>query len=82
MLENEYQYFKDHRAELVKKYRGKHVVIKGNTVIGVYGSMQEAYVETTKTEQLGTFLIQLCETEENTPPAVFHSRVYFKAPND
>ena len=36
MLEKEFTYYLDHQSELVEKYNGKFLVIKGEDVIGVY----------------------------------------------
>ena len=76
MLDNEYKWFLDHRTELTEKHKGQYAVIKDDAVVGVYPTMEAAYLETIKEHRPGTFLIQLCETEENTPRAIFHSRVY------
>lgn len=74
-LEKEFKYFIKHQTELVKKYNGKFVVIKGEQVIGVYNSEIEAYTETQKKETLGTFLIQECKSGANSYSQTYHSRV-------
>ncbi len=61
MLEREFNYFLDNQNELVKKHRGKYVVIVADKVVGEFESDAAAYFETIKKYQLGTFLIQLCE---------------------
>lgn len=75
MLEKEFQYYIDNQDEIVKKYNGKYIVIKNNQVIGAYDTNIEAYDETTKTEELGTFLIQLCSPGNEAYTQTFHSRV-------
>jgi hypothetical protein len=75
MLEKEFQYYKDHQKELVDKFEGKFVVIKGEQVIGSYDSEIEAYEETKKTEELGTFLIQQALPGVENYTQTFHSRV-------
>jgi hypothetical protein len=55
---DEYEYYYDHRAELVDTYNGKVIVVKDQTVIGVYDSEFEALRETTHKQ--GTFLVQRC----------------------
>ena len=77
MLEKEFKYFKDHLSELVQEYQGKFVVIKNNSVIGVYESDEEAYNESKKDHELGTFLIQHCLSGDNDLKLTFHSRVVF-----
>lgn len=77
MLEKEFKYFQDHRAELSKEHPDKFVVIKDETVLGFYDSELQAYTETKKSHQPGTFLIQQCR--ENPDIQIFH-RVYLLEP--
>lgn len=76
-LEKEFKYYIEHQDELVKKYKGKHIVIKGKKVIGSYNSDIEAVEETSKSEKLGTFLIQKCEPGKDNYTQTYHSRVAF-----
>ena len=75
MLEKEFQYYLDNQKELVKRYNGKFIVIKNDSVIGAYNSHSEAYNETLKKEELGTFLIQHCLPGNEAYSRTFHSRV-------
>jgi hypothetical protein len=75
MLENEFEYYLENQNELVEKYNGKFIVIKGKSVIGVYDSHSEAYNETQKTLALGTFLIQHCLPGTDGYSQTFHSQV-------
>jgi hypothetical protein len=77
MLEKEFKYYLDHQKSLVKKYNNKYIVIKGEKVIGSYDSNEEAYFETIKTHELGTFIIQLCTPGPEAYTQTFHSRVIF-----
>ena len=77
MLDKEFNYFIDHQVELVEKYLGKYLVIKGEDIIGVFDNEPEAYFETSKTQELGTFLIQFCEPGDSSYTQTFHSRVVF-----
>nr|WP_315421726.1 hypothetical protein [uncultured Pedobacter sp.] len=77
MLEKEFKYYLDNQNKLVEKYNGKFIVIKNENVIGSYNSESEAFFETQKNEELGTFLIQYCEPGEGSYSKVFHSRVSF-----
>jgi len=61
MFEKELEYFKSNQKDLVKKYHGKTLVIQGCVILGVYASALQAYTETQKTHELGTFMIQPCE---------------------
>lgn len=74
-LEKEFIFYRKHQKELVKEHNGKFIVIKNERVIGVYKSEIEAYVETQKTEKLGTFLIQECLAGDASYSQTFHSRV-------
>ena len=77
MLDKEFKYYLDHQDELVEKYNGKFIVIKGDEVIGEYDSEMDAYFETKKKHEVGTFLIQLCEEGDESYTEIFHSRVVF-----
>jgi hypothetical protein len=56
----DYEYFINNLATLYKEYGHRFIVIKNEKVIGAYNSFDDAFSETTKTEPLGTFLIQEC----------------------
>jgi hypothetical protein len=60
LFDTELRFFIAHQAELVKKYRNKYLVLKGESLLGVYDSPIEALVETKKHHELGTFMIQPC----------------------
>lgn len=74
-LKKEFDYYLEHQDELVEKYRGKFIVIKGTSVIGQYESELEAIEETSKQYELGTFLVQKCEPGSESYSYTFHSRV-------
>jgi hypothetical protein len=76
-LEREFKYFIDHQDELVDKYKGKFVVIKADRVLGAYESQLEAVQQTSKIEEMGTFLVQKCEPGSDSYTQTFHSRVAF-----
>ena len=63
MSKQNYDYFKQNLTELLVKYQNKYIVIKDLSVIGSYDSFDEAYENTIKTEELGTFIIQHCVDE-------------------
>lgn len=75
MLEKEFKYYLAHQEELLKKYNGLFIVIKGESVIGAYHDKLEAYNETIKNNELGTFLIQHCSPGAASYTQTFHSRV-------
>ena len=74
-LEKEFEYYLAHQAELVEKYRDKYVAIKGGKVLGAYDNELAAVAETQKTEELGTFLVQLVTEGRDAYTQTFHSRV-------
>lgn len=77
MLKDEFQYYLDHQAELLKQYNGRFLVIKDKKVQGDYSSEQEAYVEALKKYDVGSFLIQECKPGDDNYTQVYHSRVVF-----
>ncbi len=81
MLENEFKYYIEHQADLVKKYNKKFIVLKNEKIIGVYNSHTEAYNETIEKEKLGTFLIQHCLPGKESYSQTFHSQVIIHAVN-
>lgn len=76
-LEKEFDYYLKNQARLVRKYRGKHIVIKDHRVIGTYRSTLEAIEKTSAKYALGTFLIQKCTPGEKDYTRYYHSRVAF-----
>lgn len=79
MLEKEFKYYLKHQSDLVKEYSGKFIVLKNEKIIGVYNSHSEAYNETVKKEELGTFLIQHCLPGSDSYSQTFHSQVIIHA---
>ena len=76
-LEKEFKYYLDHQDELVEKYNGKFVVIKGNKLIDVFDSEIEAVEKTSEKYELGTFLVQKCESGSESYTHTYHSRAVF-----
>lgn len=77
MLDAEYKYYLEHQQELLKQYKGRFVVIVGETVVGNYGTQAEAYLNSIKNHKLGTFLIQECTDGTSGYTQTYHSRVIF-----
>lgn len=76
-LEREFNFYLEHQDELVEKYNGKFIVVKNDEVLGAYNSMLEALQTTTKTHEMGTFLVQKCSPGSDDYTATYHSRVAF-----
>ncbi len=75
VLEKEFEYYLSHQDELVRKYEGKYIVIKGTTVLGAFDDARTALETTSKNHKMGTFLVQKCTPGEQDHTATFHSRV-------
>lgn len=71
-LEHEFQFFKEHRDELVKQYRGRAIVIKGEQVLGAYDDELTALRRTSREREVGTFLIQRCEAGPECYTFTYH----------
>jgi len=78
LLQRELEYFKNNQTELVKKYEGKFLVIKNREIQGVYDTEMDAYTDAKKELELGTFLIQKCESGPESYTQTFHSRVVLR----
>jgi hypothetical protein len=74
-LEKEFEFYLKHQAELVKKFNGKFLVIKGEKVVGAYDSEADAIKSGSQEFELGTFLVQKCEPGAESYTQTFHSRV-------
>ena len=77
MLEKEFKYYVDHQAELVEKYQGKYLVIRGEEVVAVYDDEIEAYTEAVKKYELGTFMLQECQPGKENYTRTFRHRITF-----
>lgn len=76
-LQKAFQFYLDNQKELVKKYNGKYIVIKGDKVLGSHDDEIAAIKETSKKHELGTFLVQYVEPGAESYTQTFHSRVAF-----
>ncbi|MBU0708450.1 hypothetical protein KJ596_01715 [Patescibacteria group bacterium] len=77
MLEKEFNHYLSHQKELVKKYKGKFIIIKGEEILGAYETEKEAYETIVKDHTVGSFLIQHCLPGKEGITQSFHSRVVF-----
>jgi hypothetical protein len=77
MLEKEFKYYLKNQDELLKKFNGRYIVIKNETVLGDYGSEIEALEVTKEKHEVGTFLIQKCTPGNIDHTETYHSRVVF-----
>jgi hypothetical protein len=81
MLDQEFKYYLEHQSELVKSHFGRYVIIKGEAILGDFGTEIEAIIHAKNVLklQLGTFLVQHCMPGEENYTQYFHSRVMFLA---
>lgn len=61
MFEKELDFFKTNQDELVSKYSGKTLVLQGEKILGIYNTIMEAYTESLKSLEPGSFMLQPCE---------------------
>lgn len=80
MLENEFKFYQANKADLLKKYNNRYVVIKDQKVLGDFATREEAIEATQKDHALGTFLIQHVSVSDEEIQR-FHSRVSFDDPD-
>ena len=75
MLENEYKFYEDNKNNFINKYLNKYIVIKGDKVLGVFNSSEDAIKNAVQENELGTFLVQYVNEDE--PQVIFRSRVKY-----
>ena len=73
-FDTELNYFIVHQDELVAKYSGKTLLLRGEAVEGVYDTPLLAYLEGQKRFALGTFMIQPCEPGTGAYTVTINSR--------
>lgn len=64
MLEKERKYFEAKRDEWLKKYFGKFLLIKGESLIGAFNTQTDALIEGARRYGLGSFLVRQVEESE------------------
>ncbi|GHU85091.1 hypothetical protein AGMMS49941_04300 [Deferribacterales bacterium] len=76
-----YEFFKNNMTSLYAQYGKSFVAIKGQKIIGVYDTFDNAINKTIKTEKLGTFLIQECFETPEQGIQHFQTNVYIPEGN-
>ena len=69
-----YDWFQENLPELEKQYDDKYVVIKEKEIIGAYLSYHDALDGVRGKEKPGTYIIQLCSSDEKKVRNVFYSQ--------
>lgn len=57
-IQDEINFYKSHRLEFIAEYPGKHLVIKGMQIAGIYDTRSQAFDEATRLYETGTFIIE------------------------
>ena len=74
-LKTEFQFYINNQEELVEKYDGKFIIIKGEKVLGDYDDEDTAIIETLKEHKPGTFMVHKVGPGEENYTQTFRSRV-------
>ena len=77
MLEQERAYYKQHQFELLEKYKGRWILLTGDSLYGVYDTQKQAYDTGVGKLGLGKFMIQEVEDEEKLTQKFYSPRVHF-----
>lgn len=65
MQTSDFNWFKENIASLYSKYGSAFLAIKNMRVLGAYATYADGVNETQKTEEIGTFIIQKCGSDES-----------------
>lgn len=74
-LEREIAFYESIQSRLAQDHHGMFVVIRGESVEGIYASELKAYVSARKKNGPEPFLIRKCVNPEKEFRPTFHSRV-------
>jgi hypothetical protein len=61
VFDTELEFFIANQDDLVKRFRGTVLVIRGNEVVGAYGTPIEAYLAAQERFPAGTYMLQPCQ---------------------
>ncbi|MHC1725448.1 MAG: hypothetical protein AB9866_05450 [Syntrophobacteraceae bacterium] len=75
MFSEELNFFITNQERLVREYKGKVLVIKGQAIIGVFSDPLVAYLEVQKEHVPGSFMIQPCEPGPDAYTATIASTI-------
>jgi len=75
MFETENKFYQDNRDIIREKYIGKAIAIVGETIIGAYNNIGEAYAETLKSKKPGTFCLKNIPVDPNDAYLEDHPRI-------
>lgn len=72
-LQDEFDYYLANQEQMVQKYDGQVIAIKGCKVLGAYDSHLAAFTETIQHHGRGTFLIQQVSQGDRAYTAHFYT---------
>lgn len=75
-VDKNYEWFKNNKKELLKKYKNKYIVISNQEVLFSDNDIEKAITFASELE-VGNFIIQKCEKEDESTIQVFHTRAIF-----
>ena len=61
----DFEWFVENYDDLFARYGNKFLAIKNKTVLGAYDSYISGINETSKSEPMGTFIVQQCNGDES-----------------
>lgn len=65
-MHEDYKWFLDNYGDLYNQYGETFLAIKNKTVIGIYRTYAEGVKNTSRTEDIGTFIIQKCGKDDSS----------------
>ena len=77
-VDQNYQWFRSNHRRLLRRYRGRYIVVARAAVVGDYDNEDQAICETIRSGiRPGAFIVQRCVPVSEEERAVFHSCVSF-----
>ena len=77
MQDTDYEWFLENYEKLFQKHGNCFVVIKNKQVIGVYKDYSEGVINTLKSEELGSFIVQKCHSNKAISTNAYISSIGF-----
>jgi hypothetical protein len=77
MLDKEFKYYLAHQKELVEDFNNQYLIIIGEKVVAHFDSFEEALSHGQSNYEIGTYLIQFCQSGEESYTQTFHTRAIF-----
>ena len=75
MFDKELEFFKKNQADLVAKFKGKILVIKGSELVGAFDSVFAALNAGNAKFEPGTFMLQPCAAGEGAYSITVNSSI-------